>query len=50
MRLMQRCAPEPDTLLAKQEDRIREAIRTWPLAPQSGSLSGYREIYDRELA
>jgi hypothetical protein len=36
--------------LAKQEDRIREAISTWPLAPRSGSLSGYREIYDRELA
>jgi hypothetical protein len=33
--------------LAKQEDRIREAISTWPLAPRSGSLSGYREIYDR---
>jgi hypothetical protein len=46
MRLMQRCAPEPDTLLAKQEGRIREAISTWPLAPRSGSLSGYREIYD----
>jgi hypothetical protein len=50
MRLMQRCAPEPDTLLAKQEGRIREAISTWPLAPRSGSLSGYPEIYDRELA
>jgi cytochrome bd-type quinol oxidase subunit 1 len=32
--------------LAKQEGRIREAISTWPLAPRSGSLSGYREIYD----
>jgi cytochrome bd-type quinol oxidase subunit 1 len=32
--------------LAKQADRIREAISTWPLAPRSGSLSGYREIYD----
>jgi hypothetical protein len=27
-----------------------EAISTWPLAPRSGSLSGYREIHDRELA
>jgi cytochrome d ubiquinol oxidase subunit I len=36
--------------LAKQEDRIREAASTWPLAPRSGSLSGYRQIYDRELA
>jgi hypothetical protein len=36
--------------LAKQEDRFREAISTWPLAPRSGSLSGYREICDRELA
>jgi hypothetical protein len=32
--------------LANQQDRTREAISTWPLAPRSGSLSGYREIHD----
>jgi cytochrome d ubiquinol oxidase subunit I len=36
--------------LAEQEGRIREAIRTWPLAPESKALGGYRELYDRELA
>jgi cytochrome d ubiquinol oxidase subunit I len=32
--------------VAEQEELIRQAISTWPLAPLSGSLSGYREIYD----
>jgi cytochrome bd-type quinol oxidase subunit 1 len=36
--------------VAEQEGQIRQAISTWPLAPLSGSLSGYREIYDQELA
>jgi cytochrome d ubiquinol oxidase subunit I len=36
--------------VAEQEDQIRRAISMWPLAPLSGSLSGYREIYDHELA
>jgi cytochrome d ubiquinol oxidase subunit I len=36
--------------VAAQEDQIRQAIQTWPLAPVSGSLRGYRQLYDRELA
>jgi cytochrome d ubiquinol oxidase subunit I len=36
--------------VAAQEEQIRQSIGTWPLAPSSGSLSGYRELYDRELA
>ena len=32
--------------VADQEGRIRQAIGTWPLAPLSASLSGYREVYD----
>jgi cytochrome bd ubiquinol oxidase subunit I len=36
--------------VAAQEDRIRAAIRAWPLARPSNSLGGYRELYDRELA
>jgi hypothetical protein len=33
--------------VAALEGRIRQAISTWPLAPLSASLSGYREIYDK---
>jgi cytochrome d ubiquinol oxidase subunit I len=40
--------------VAEQEGKIREAIRGWPLAPQSTALAtalgGYRELYERELA
>jgi len=31
--------------VAAQEEQIRQSIATWPLAPASGSLSGYRELY-----
>ncbi len=37
-------------IVAAQETKIRQAIGTGPLAPVSGSLSGYRALYDRELA
>ena len=36
--------------VAAQEDKIRAAISAWPRAPQSSALSGYRELYERELA
>ena len=36
--------------VAEQEDKIREAIRARPLAPEANALGGYRELYDRELA
>jgi len=35
--------------LPLRKSQIRQSIATWPLAPASGSLSGYRELYDREL-